>query len=154
MNDALLSATTREIVVRDVFPHRPEVVWKALTSGALMARWLMEPAGFAPVVGTRFTFRTTPAGAWDGTIRCQVLEAVPARRLVYSWAGGHADNAGYGSLLDTVVSWDLAPVGGGTQVTLRHGGFELPRNESAFRTMSGGWTVVVPRLRAAADDLD
>ena len=25
----------------------------------------MTPTGFAPVTGTRFTYLTTPAGAWD-----------------------------------------------------------------------------------------
>jgi uncharacterized protein YndB with AHSA1/START domain len=154
MTDALAGDTTRDIVVSDFFPHAADTVWKALTNGALMSRWLMEPAGFEPVVGSRFTFRTTPGGKWDGTIRCEVLEATPGRRLVYSWKGGHEENVGYGSPLDTVVTWELDPREGGTQITLTHAGFELPRNESAFRTMSGGWKTVVPRLRATADDLD
>lgn len=154
MNDAVIAGLAREIVVADFFPHAPETVWKALTSGALMSRWLMEPAGFEPVVGSRFTFQTTPGGKWDGTIHCKVLEAIPSRRLVYSWKGGHADNSGYGSPLDTVVTWDLVASEGGTHVTLTHAGFELPRNESAFRTMSGGWKTVVPRLRKTADGLD
>lgn len=154
MNDVVTIVTTRAIVVADVFPHAAETVWKALTDGTLMSRWLMEPIGFEPVVGNRFTFQTTPGGKWDGTIRCEVLEAVPNRRLVYSWKGGHAENVGYGSPLDTVVTWELAAGEGGTHVTLTHAGFELPRNESAFRTMSGGWKTVVPKLRETADDLN
>ena len=154
MNEALVEGATRDIVVADFFPHRAEIVWKALTNGALMSRWLMEPAGFEPVVGSRFTFQTKPGGKWDGTISCQVLEAEPNRRLVYSWKGGHADNTGYGSPLDTVVTWELVEAESGTHVTLTHAGFELPRNESAYRTMSGGWKTVVPKLRETADDLN
>ena len=50
MNDATLESATQEIVVDEVFPHAPETIWKTLTDGALMARWLgMTPTGFAPV---------------------------------------------------------------------------------------------------------
>jgi len=40
------------------------------------------------VEGKQFTFKTTPAGAWDGIIRCQVLEVKPNERFVYAWEGG------------------------------------------------------------------
>ncbi len=111
MNDAALkSGTTRtqDIVVEEVFPHAPETIWKTLTTRELMGRWLhMTPTGFAPVKGTRFTYQTTPAGAWDGVIHCEVLEVIPNERLVYSWKGGHEGNVGYGSRLDTVVTFTL-----------------------------------------------
>lgn len=155
MNDTFVKAGTHDIVVEEFFPHAPETVWKALTDGGLMARWLMEPAGFEPVAGTRFTFRTTPAGAWDGTIHCQVLDVVPNQRFVYGWKGGDDGNVGYGSRLDTVVTWTLSPTeNGGTRLRLVHSGFVLPRNETAFEKMGQGWRQVVPRLRAVADEQD
>ena len=154
MTDISPKSDTQDIVVQEVFPHAPDTIWQALTSGALIARWLMEPVGFEPVVGNRFTFHTTPAGQWDGTIQCEVIEAVPNRRFAYSWKGGHDGNEGYGSLLDTVVTWDLHAIEAGTRVTLTHAGFEMPRNETAFRNMSGGWQKVLPRLGAIADDLN
>ncbi|MGO8536133.1 SRPBCC domain-containing protein, partial [Rhizobium ruizarguesonis] len=82
------------------FPHRPETLWKTLTTANLMGRWLMMPAGFEPVEGKRFTYQTTPAGACDGTIHCQVLEVKPNERLSYACKGGHEGNAGYGSPLN------------------------------------------------------
>jgi uncharacterized protein YndB with AHSA1/START domain len=151
MTDAALF-DTREIVVDDVFPHTPEMIWKTLTTGDLIGRWLMTPTGFSPVNGTRFTFQTKPAGAWDGTIHCEVLEAVPHRRLAYSWKGGHVDNVGYGSLLDTVVTWTLSRSAEGTRVRLVHSGFVVPRNQTALETMGNGWKKVVPSLGAIADD--
>ena len=151
---AASGAETRSIVVEEVFPHAPDVVWKVLTDGELIARVLMPPSGFAPVPGTRFTFQTKPAGGWDGTIQCQVLDVVPCERLVYSWKGGHADNIGYGSLLDTIVTWSLSPTEGGTRLRLEHAGFALPRNESAFTTMSSGWKTVVPRIAPLLDQVD
>lgn len=137
---------THDIVLDEVFPHAPSVVWKALTTGALIARWLMPPTDFAPVEGQRFTFKTTPAGEWDGIIRCQVLEVIENQRFAYAWTGGHPANIGYGSRLETVVTWTLAPTEAGTRVRLVHSGFVLPRNESAYRNMSDGWKTVVQRL--------
>lgn len=152
MTDTLSAATQREIVLDEHFPHAPEVIWKALTTGELIARWLMPPTGFQPVEGTEFTYQTTPAGAWDGVIRCRVLEVRPNERLAYSWAGGHEANTGYGSRLQTVVTWTLSPAEGGARVRLVHAGFVLPANETAFRSMTEGWGKVVRNLEGVLDD--
>ena len=153
MNDAASRTPTQEIVVDEVFPHAPETIWKTLTSGDLMGRWIgMVPSAFEPVAGKRFAYRTTPAGAWDGTIRCEVLEVVPHERFAYSWKGGHHGNEGYGSPLDTVVTFTLEKVEGGTRLRLVHSGFVLPLNDTAYRSMSSGWTKVVPRIAALSGD--
>ena len=145
---------TYDIVVDEVFPHAPETIWKTLTDGPVMGRWLMAPNGFEPVEGTSFTFQTTPAGEWDGVIRCRVLEVVENQRLAFAWKGGHEGNLGYGSLLDTVVTWTLTQAeGGGTRVRMVHSGFELPKNESAFSKMSQGWKKVVPGMAEVAGEL-
>jgi uncharacterized protein YndB with AHSA1/START domain len=52
MNNAALKSNTQEIVVDEIFPHAPEALWKTLTNGELMGRWLMAPNGFAAVKGT------------------------------------------------------------------------------------------------------
>jgi len=154
MNDVMLQAAAREIVVDEVFPHAPETIWKALTSGELIGRWLMEPTGFEPVEGTDFTFQTTPAGAWDGRIRCRVLEVIPNERFAYAWTSGDEANVGYGARLDTIVTFTLAKVAEGTRVRLVHSGFVLPRNETAFENMSQGWKKVVGNLDAVAAELN
>lgn len=143
---------THAIEVDEVFPHAPGVVWRTLTTGALIARWLMKPEGFEAVVGNRFTYQTKPGGEWDGTIHCEVLEVVPNERFVYAWKGGHERNVGYGSPLDTTVTWTLTPVSGGTRLKLVHSGFVLPRNESALRVMGDGWKKVVPGLATLMDE--
>jgi uncharacterized protein YndB with AHSA1/START domain len=153
MSDARTVAETHDIVVDQVFPHTLDVVWKILTTPAMMGRWLhMEPVGFRPVVGTRFTYQTTPAGDWDGVIHCQVLEATPNERLAYSWKGGHEGNVGYGARLDTVVAFGLSAVETGSRLRLVHSGFVLPRNETAFKGMGGGWTQVVATIGAMAGE--
>ena len=155
MNQAALKSDTRDIVVDEVFPHAPETIWKTLTSGELMARWLRMPAtGFEPMKGKRFTYKTTAGGSWDGVIHCEVLEATPNVRLVYSWKSGHAENVGYGAALDTVVTFTLSSVGNGTRLRLVHSGFVLPRNEMAFKNMGDGWKKVVPTIGAIAGEQD
>lgn len=151
MNSAALKAETQDIVVDEVVPHSPETIWKSLTTGELMARWLMAPMGFVALKGIRFTFQTRPAGAWDGTIHCQVLEIVPNERFAYSWKGGHEGNVGYGSRLDTVVTWVLSRVGGSTRIRLVHSGFVLPTNATACRNLGDAWPKVVRRLGTTVD---
>jgi uncharacterized protein YndB with AHSA1/START domain len=143
---------TQAIVVDDVFPHAPAVIWTALTSGELMGRWLMAPKGFEAVVGCHFTFQTTPAGQWDGTIHCEVLEVVPNERLSYAWKGGHESNDGYGATLETVVTFTLSSAETGTRLRLVHSGFVLPKNDTAYRKMSEGWKTVVRRLDLVVAD--
>jgi uncharacterized protein YndB with AHSA1/START domain len=151
---AIMQESVQDIVVDEVFPHAPEVIWKTLTSGELMGLWLMAPTGFEPVQGKRFTYQTTAAGAWDGVIHCEVLEVIPNQRLAYAWKGGHDGNAGYGSRLDTVVTFTLSKVENGTRLRLVHSGFVLPKNEIAFTNMGGGWKKVVPRIGVIAGDQD
>ncbi len=154
MSDAAIMADSHEIIVDEVFPHASSVVWKTLTTPELVGRWLgMAPSGFEPAVGNHFTFQTTPAGEWDGLIRCEVLEVIPNERLVYTWTGGHDGNVGYGSRLETIVTWTLVQREGGTRLRLVHAGFR-PANASAFKNMSEGWPKVLQRIDAIASERD
>ncbi len=148
MTDDALKSDTQDIVVDEVLPHAPETIWKTLTTGELIDRWLMKSTGFEPLEGTRFTLHTTPAGAWDGVIHCEVLEVACNERLSYSWRGGHDGNAEYGSRLDTVVTWTLAKVDGGTRLRVVHSGFVVPKNDAAFRNLRAGWGKCFDRIGA------
>ena len=146
MSEIAVKQQTQDIIVEEVLPHAPELVWKTLTTGKLITRWLMEPSGFEAVVGNRFTYKTKPAGAWDGTIQCEVIEVVPHARFTYAWRGGDARNEGYGSKLDTLVTWTLTKVPEGTRLKLVHSGFVTPKNDTAFQNMGNGWRTIVPRI--------
>jgi len=158
MTDAALKANkaeTHEIAIDEIFPHAPGPIWKALTTGALIERWITMPlTGFEAVAGNDFTFQTKPAGNWDGVIHCRVLEAVPNEKLVYSWKGGDASNVGYGAPLDTIVTWTLTPSKSGTRLRLVHSGFVLPRNEGAYRNMGEGWKQIVKSIDTVAAGLN
>jgi uncharacterized protein YndB with AHSA1/START domain len=59
-------------------------------------------------------------------------------------------NKGYGSRLDTIVTWSLSRTETGTRVRLVHSGFVTPKNDTAYKNMSEGWTKVMQRLDACA----
>ena len=79
-------------------------------------------------------------------IHCEVIDVSPNERLSYAWQGGHEGNAHYGSRLDTVVTWTLAKVDGGTRLRVVHSGSVLPKNATAFRNLSEGWKKVVGKI--------
>jgi len=135
---------TKAIVVEQIMPHPPEKIWRALTDSSLIGQWLMRN-DFRPVVGHRFTFEAQPIGDWNGIVECEVLEISPPSRLRYSWRGGSTKNATMGSALDSVVTWSLTPVDGGTLVRMIQDGFR-PENETGYQMMSPGWVRIVGRL--------
>ncbi len=55
---------------------------------------------------------------------------------------------GYGSKLETVVTFTLARTDTGTRLRLVHSGFVLPKNDTAYRNMGEGWKKVIERLDA------
>ena len=129
-------------------PHPPQRVWQALTTPELMARWLMAPSGFAPVVGTRFRFhgQPMPSVGFSGEIECEVIEVVDGKQLIISWADARSERPSA-----WVVSWTLHPEGTGTRVILRHSGFD-PEDaiQQRSRTIMGnGWVRIAAQLGEA-----
>jgi uncharacterized protein YndB with AHSA1/START domain len=145
------AADPRVIEIDQFYPHPPQRVWMALTTPEVMARWLMEPSGFAPIVGTRFTFRTQPMPSvgFSGEIACEVVDVVEGEQLAMSWADARADKPSA-----WVVRWTLHPEGSGTRVILRHSGFDPDdADEQRSRTIMGnGWVRIVAQLGAALEE--
>ncbi|MGA3846525.1 SRPBCC family protein [Ralstonia nicotianae] len=117
-------------------PHSPAEVWTALTDPARHATW-WAAGDIRPVVGHRFTL---DMGKW-GMQPCEVLAAEAASRLSYAFAPG---------VLNTVITWSLAPEGDGTRLSLEHAGFDLetPAGKTAFEGIRAGWPMVIDRLAA------
>jgi uncharacterized protein YndB with AHSA1/START domain len=134
----MTAPATQSIVVDYELPKPPRVIWRALTEPPLLAAWLMEN-DIRPVVGHRFTFRAPPVPGWDGVVHCEVLAVEAEKLLRYSWKGGSSANPGYGSALDSLVTWTLRESpSGGTLLHLEHSGF-TQANAFAYQNMSKGW---------------
>ena len=144
MNEALNELGEKSIVVEREMAHPPDKVWRALTTSALIADWLMDN-DFAPELGHRFTFRAQPVPGWSGVTNCEVVEVDAPHRLAYRWGDGSESDSG----LKTLVTWTLTPAAGGTLVRMEHSGFR-PADEAGYRAMGGGWPRIVERLEAVA----
>lgn len=59
-------------------------VWRDVSTGALLAEWLL-PNDFQAVPGHRFTFQAQVMAQWDGVIAAEVLEVSPPDHLRFSW---------------------------------------------------------------------
>src|SRR5437868_10610979 len=114
----LETAAARSVVVERSLAHPPEKVWRALTDGALLARWIM-PNDFRPAEGHRFAFRTQDSPHWNGVVQCEVLAIEPPRRLALRWGDGTAD----GGQVATTVVFTLAAEAGGARLRMEQSGF-------------------------------
>ena len=139
---------TRSIVVERVMPHPPEKIWRALTEGPLIEKWLMKN-DFEPVVGQRFNFRAEPMPHWNGVTDCEVLAVEPHQRLSYRWCSSGEEAA---DGLETVVTWTLAPANGGTLVRMEQSGFR-PEDEGFYQGAGYGWQKMVDGLERVAAGL-
>ena len=137
---------TRSIVVEREMPHPPEKIWRALTTSALIADWLMAN-DFAPEVGRRFQFRATPVPGWSGVTNCEVTELDPPRRLTYRWGDGSESASG----LKTLVTWTLTPTASGTLIRMEQSGFR-PEDEGGYQAMRGGWPRILAGLERVAGE--
>jgi uncharacterized protein YndB with AHSA1/START domain len=137
------AAASRTLVIEKEFPHPPQKVWRAITEGPLIDRWLLKN-DFQPVVGHRFKFHSPAVPQWDGVIDCEVLTVEPPSRLAYSWS-----TLG----LESTVTWTLTPSTSGTKVRMEHSGFR-PDQEHAYKGANYGWQGFLAKLEQTVAGLD
>lgn len=129
------TAQTRTLVIERDLSHPPEKIWRALTEGGLIEEWLMKN-DFQPVVGHRFSFRSTPVPNWDGIIDGEVLAVEPNSRLAYSWTSMG---------LKTVVAFTLTPTANGTHLRMEQSGFRS-ETDANFKGATYGWQMFLGNL--------
>lgn len=120
-----------------IFPHPLERVWDAISNAENIAAWLFT-CDFKPIVGHKFTFRTTPpeGSTWRGWTDIEVLELDPPTRMVWAWESADIDEP-------TRVIFQLDPVDGGTRLSLSHIGDSTADD---IASVSGGWPVKLDAL--------
>ena len=118
------------VVVEREIPHPPEKLWRALTVPHLLEEWLMKN-DFQPVPGHRFNLR----GDWGGVLDCEVLVVEPQKTLSYTWNFPNEDAA---FNLQSVVTFTLTPIDGGTHLRMEQVGFR-PEQKQAYGGAKHGW---------------
>jgi len=136
-------AASRSLVIEREMPHPPEKVWRALTQGPLIEEWLMKN-DFQPVVGHRFSFRSTPVPGWDGVIESEVQVIESNSRLSYSWGT-------MGTM--SVVTWTLTPTKAGTHVRMEQTGFRSEQ-DAAYKGATYCWTKFIGNMERVVAGLD
>lgn len=99
-----------------------EEVWSALTDPTVIKEWSGATATYAAQPDMEYSL-------WDGSIAGRILEVEPKKRLYKTWKPDTWTRD------DSVVTFFLTPVKGGTRVDLVHENVQ----ESDFEGTSEGW---------------
>jgi len=145
----------RTIKLKTVLPYTQEKVWQALIDPRLLGSWFMEN-NIEPALGHSFTFRMKPQKGWDGITHCEIISVEPRKHIAYTYRGeatgekalacagirsDTADNLTKGifTKLDTVLSFTLEPISGGTILSMEHSGYKGLKLVIISLIMQMGW---------------
>ncbi|MFP3834179.1 SRPBCC family protein [Chryseobacterium sp. SIMBA_028] len=116
-----------------------EKVWNALTNQNEMKSWYFDIQDFELKAGSIFNFYE-PGGENKYHHQCEILEIVPNKKLMHTWA--YPDF----SELKTTVTWDLQPEDDGTLVKLIHENIENFKDLGdgfSRENFTGGWNSIL-----------
>jgi uncharacterized protein YndB with AHSA1/START domain len=125
------------LVVDRVLDAPVATVWNAITDQTAIQKWFLEFEEFQPRVGFEYQFTGEDKGI-KFVHHCKVTEVIPEKKLSYSWRyEGHEG--------DSLVTFELSPVGNKTRVTLIHAGLETFPKVSSFakENFEKGWTSLI-----------
>jgi uncharacterized protein YndB with AHSA1/START domain len=128
------------------YDHPVDRVWRALTEPERMGLWIMnfsnEPdemkTDFRPVAGTAYRMDAKTGRGWRGYVVGQVLEVVPRKRLVYTWA-----HSSYQDRHPLRVEFTLEPTAKGTRLTMVQTGFKGLRGWFVRQGSRMGWKIML-----------
>lgn len=116
-----------------------EIVWKAISDKNEMKHWYFDLAEFKPEVAFEFEFTGKSQKGQEYTHLCKVIEAIPNKKLTYSWA--YKGYEGYSE-----VTFELFAEDDKTRLKLTHTGLEtFPQNNPDFARTSfeSGWNEII-----------
>jgi uncharacterized protein YndB with AHSA1/START domain len=146
---------TRSFAHEAEYSHPAEHVWRALTEPELMGLWIMNfdqdpgemTTDFRPVVGAAYRMDARRGRGWRGFVVGSVLEVVPDRRLVYTWA-----HSAYQDAHPARVEFTLEPTSTGTRVRMEQTGFPGVKGWFVLKGAQMGWKRMLRSgLRAVLD---
>ena len=134
---------TRTVIVERKFAAPAEKLWRALTQPHLIEEWLMK-TDFKPIEGHKFTLRKDPTPEISVVIDGEVRAVEENKTLSYTWSA-------YGT--ETVVTFTLTPVDGGTVLRLEQAGFSAD-NKAAIKGANASWPTFLTELEKLLTRID
>jgi len=125
------------VVVERVYNATPQTVWEAITDLNKMQQWYFPMlTAFEPEIGFETRFDVLQGEKVFVHI-WKITEVEPGKKISYEWKfGGYPGNS--------VVTWELFPVGDQTKLILTHTGLETFRGDLhpdlAIHNFKEGWT--------------
>ncbi|RIQ32552.1 SRPBCC family protein [Jiangella rhizosphaerae] len=135
----------------------PEIVYEVISTPEHLREWWPDDADLVPVPGATGTVTFGDPSAPDAKVQpLTVVEADPPRRFAFRWVYDEGVAAAPGNSL--LVTFDLAPSGGGTLLRFtesgyREHGWEAAVLEELYRDHVAGWDHFLPRLVGYLDRL-
>ncbi|MEN8149823.1 MAG: SRPBCC domain-containing protein [Planctomycetota bacterium] len=130
-----------QLVVEGVFARfTPARMYDHFTKNDLLTKWWSEKATVVPEAGGAYVLEW-PNAKW--TLRGEVKEAEPGKRLVFTWAWDHMPDSP-----TRTVTVEFLPEGDGTKLRVTHAAYgegEAEAKERQGHLM--GWTAILSRLR-------
>jgi uncharacterized protein YndB with AHSA1/START domain len=125
-------------LIERVYDAPVALVWKAISDRDEMKKWYFDISEFEAVPGFKFRFHGENKEGVKFLHLCEVLEAIPGKKLSYSWQ--YEGEPGY-----TMVSFELFEEGEKTRIRLTHTGLEtLPaKPDYAASNFAEGWTYII-----------
>ncbi|MGO8947936.1 MAG: SRPBCC family protein [Ktedonobacterales bacterium] len=115
----------------------PEKVFGALTQQDELARWLTKDAIAEPTVGSVAEFRFG-----DGVVVMELEIALLEIGKSVAWRVRH----GQPETIDTLITWDLAPVNNGTRLLLGHHRFSAA--DASLEPTPDAWAYYLGSLQS------
>jgi uncharacterized protein YndB with AHSA1/START domain len=127
------------IIVEKTYDAPVAQVWTAITDRDEMKEWYFDLENFKATPGFTFSFKGGPSPEKQYLHLCEVVEAIPLKKLSYSWRyDGYPGNS--------LVSFDLTPEGNKTLLRLTHEGLEsFPADQQDFArsNFEEGWDQII-----------
>ncbi len=133
------SKLEKPVVVARTFDASAEKIWQAITDKNQMKLWYFDLPEFRAEVGFEFQFPGGPSPEKQYLHLCKITEAVPGKKLTYSWRyDGHAG--------ESFVTFLLTPKSEKTVLRVTHRGLEtFPQDnpDLAKGEFTVGWKEII-----------
>ena len=127
----------------------PEIVFDVVSRPEHLREWWPDEAWYEPTPGSQGEIVFVGHEPGGGIVGFTVVDVRPPRTFSFRWTHPAGEVAGEGNSL--LVTFHLAPSGGGTLLTMtetgfRERGWEAAVLEEQYREHEAGWDHFLPRL--------